>query len=204
MIARFSQGADALLAELTPTYGPRLQKRRTSFRPGAVEQRVLSARKDDRRLHVDAFPSNPVQGRRILRVFANIDPLERPRVWNVGDDDFETAARRFSPRLTRSRMGGLLQRFGLTRGQRTDYDQAMLDLHDAAKLDETYQAQAPRRRMTFPAGSMWVVYTDATLHAALVGQHALEQTYLMPPSAMQNEARSPLRILERVLERPLL
>lgn len=204
MIGRFSQEADALLAELTPTYGPRLQKRRTSFRPGAVEQRALSARKDDRRLHVDAFPSSPVQGRRILRVFANIDPLGRPRLWDVGEDDFETVARRYADRLRPKGGARLLERLGLTRGRRTPYDQAMLDLHDATKLDHAYQADAPRRRLAFPAGSMWVVYTDAALHAALSGQHALEQTYLLAPEAMQQEARAPVRVLERVLDRPLL
>ena len=51
-----------------------LQKKRTSFRPGAIETRALSPRKDDKRLHVDAFPSSPVQGRRIFRVFTNAHP----------------------------------------------------------------------------------------------------------------------------------
>ena len=80
----------------------------------------------------------------------------------------------------------------------------MLDLHDAAKLDDRYQADALRRRVEFPAGSMWVVYTDAAMHAALAGQHALEQTYLLAPHAMADESRAPLRILERVLGRALL
>ncbi len=205
MIRRFSTCADALLAELAPAYGPHLQKRRTSFRPGAVDQRALSPRKDDRRLHVDAFPANPVQGRRILRVFANVDPQARPRLWEVGEDDFEAIAGRFAGRLgRRGGHGGLMQRLGLTKGRRTAYDQAMLDLHDAAKLDGAFQAEAPRRRIAFPSGSMWVVYTDATLHAALAGQHALEQTYLLPPEGMQDETRAPVRILERRLGRALI
>ena len=204
MIGRFAQGANDLLADLTPRYAPALQRRRTSFRPGSIAGRVLSRRKDDRRLHVDAFPANPVQGRRILRVFANINPAGEPRVWNVGEEPFASVADRFRNRLTaRGRTAGLKVLLGVTKGRQTPYDQIMLQLHDAAKLDDGYQASAPYRRLEFPAGSMWVVYTDSVMHAALSGQHALEQTYLMPVGAMHQEAASPLRVLERLTGRAL-
>ncbi len=204
LIARFAQTADALLAELTPRYSQALQRRRTSFRPSAVVERALSRRKDDRRLHVDAFPASPVQGRRILRVFANVNPVGEPRVWNVGEEHFEAVAKRFLAQLTgRGRAAGLKAKLGLTRGRQSAYDQVMLQLHDAAKLDDAYQIQAPYRRLELPAGSMWVVYTDAVMHSALSGQHALEQTYLLPVDAMIDQATSPLRILERMTGRPL-
>ena len=61
MLGRFADRAEALLGELTPRYAGSLQRRRTSFRPGAIAGRALSRRKDDRRLHTDAFPSNPTQ-----------------------------------------------------------------------------------------------------------------------------------------------
>ena len=205
MIARFAQAADALLAELTPSYGGALQRRRTSFRPGAIAGRALSRRKDDRRLHVDAFPANPLQGRRILRVFANINPQGESRVWNVGEEDFETTVGRFRRRLTaRGRGAGLKASLGLTKGRQSTYDQMMLQLHDAAKLDDAYQASAPLRRLEFAAGTLWIVYTDSVMHAALAGQHALEQTYLMPVEAMQRPDRSPLRVLERLTQRRLV
>ena len=205
MVRRFADTAEALLAELTPGYGPALQRRRTSFRPGAIANRALSRRKDDRRLHVDAFPANPVQGRRILRVFANVNPHGGERVWEVGEEDFETTARRFESRLTaRGRGAALKSALGVTKGRQTAYDQVMLQLHDTAKLDDAYQASAPKRRTAFPAGSMWVVYTDSVLHAALSGQHALEQTYLLPVDAMQDAAVSPLRVLERLTARTLV
>ncbi len=204
MLARFSACADALLAAVAPGYVGALQKRRTSFRPGAVSQRVLSARKDDRRLHMDAFPTSPVQGRRILRVFANVNPAGEARVWEVGEDGFEAFARRSPLRATLPRAKAWwLERLGLTRGPRTPYDQLMLELHDGAKLDGAYQAQAAKRRLELPAGSMWIVYTDSVLHAALQGQHALEQTYLLPVDAMQDSAQAPLRILERLTGRTL-
>ncbi|WP_174301129.1 Kdo hydroxylase family protein [Caulobacter sp. S45] len=204
LIGRFAQTADALLAELTPRYAPALQRRRTSFRPGAIADRALSLRKDDRRLHVDAFPANPVQGRRILRVFANVNPEGEPRVWNVGEDPFDAVARRFLGRLVvKEHAATVKEALGLTKGRQSAYDQAMLRLHDAAKLDHGYQADAPRRRLELPADSLWVVYTDSVMHAALSGQHALEQTYLMPVEAMAEEALSPLRILERMTGRAL-
>ncbi len=205
MIGRFAQTADELLAELTPHYAPALQRRRTSFRPGAIAGRALSRRKDDRRLHVDAFPANPVQGRRILRVFANVNPAGEPRMWNVGEDPFETMAQFFRSHLTaRARAAGLKAALGVTKGRQAPYDQIMLQLHDAAKLDNGYQSSAPYRRLNLPAGSMWVVYTDSVMHAALSGQHAFEQTYLMPVEAMQDEANSPLRVLERLTGRALV
>ena len=205
MIQRFARTADALLTEVTPHYGPALQRRRTSFRPGAITDRPLSPRKDDRRLHVDAFPANPVQGRRILRVFANVNPDGESRRWDVGEEDFEVTAGRFRPHLkSRPSFAKIKAALGVTKGRQTGYDQVMLQIHDRAKLDEHYQASAPRRRLEFQAGSMWIVYTDAVSHAALSGQYAFEQTYLLNPSAMMEEEVSPLRALERLLDRALV
>lgn len=204
MMARYADQAAALLADLAPGYAPQLQRKRTSFRPGAVDVRAISPRKDDRRLHVDAFPANPVQGRRILRVFANADPEGRPRVWNVGEP-FEAYAARFLARVGRPAPGAALalQALGLTRGRRSPYDHAMLRLHDLAKLDADYAASAPRRQITFPAGVAWVVFTDAVPHAALSGRFALEQTFLLPVEAMAAPERSPLKVLERLTGRAL-
>lgn len=204
MLRRFSEHAAAVVAALAPGYAAGLEMRRTSFRPGPVDQRVLSPRKDDRRLHVDAFPANPVQGRRILRVFANVNPAGEARRWEVGEDDFAALATRFAPRLRRARPARLQQMLGVTRGLRTPYDQTMLDLHDLAKLDDSYQAEAPRRPIRFPPGAVWVVFTDAVAHAALSGQHALEQTFLLPVEAMAEPERSPLRTLERITGRRLI
>lgn len=200
MVARYAAFAEGLIDQLLPGYVSALQRRRTSFRPGQVAVRALSPRKDDRRLHVDAFPASPVQGRRILRVFSNVNPAGEARVWEVGDQDFEGFARDFAPRLKgkSAAVRGLMQTLRLTRGPRTAYDQAMLELHDMAKLDEAWQATAPRTRIAFPAGASWLVYTDSALHAALAGQHAFEQTYLLPVEAMYDPARSPLRTLERM------
>ncbi len=204
MIARYSAFAQDVLAKVAPDYGPHLQLRRTSFRPGPVDTRVMSKRKDDRRLHVDAFPSNPNQGRRILRVFTNVHPGGLERVWEVAEDDFEGYARRVIGQLTPRPGGAWREALGLTKGRRTGYDSVMLQLHDKAKLDDAWQAVEPKTRLGFPPGATWIVYTDSVLHAALSGQHAFEQTFYLPPDAMADPARAPVRVLERLMGRPLL
>ncbi len=205
MMGRFADWSLQVVKTLLPRYAGQVQRARTSFRPCEVEDRPQSPRKDDRRLHVDAFPSQPVQGRRILRLFANIDPEGRPRVWRVGEP-FEAFAAGFAPKLSAAPPGEALalRALGLTKGRRTAYDHAMLGLHDRAKEDDAWQASAPREEARFAAGSTWIVFTDATLHAAIAGQHALEQTFLLPVASMAEPERAPLRVLERLLGRGLV
>lgn len=204
MIARYSSFAEAVLARVAPLYGPHLQLRRTSFRPGPVDTRVMSKRKDDRRLHVDAFPANPNQGRRILRVFTNVHPAGLDRVWEIGEAEFEDYARRWIGRIDARSAGAWRQAVGLTKGRRTAYDAAMLQLHDKGKDDDAWQAAEPKRRISLAPGSTWIVYTDGVLHAALSGQHAFEQTFYLPADAMDDPARAPVKVLERLMGRPLL
>jgi hypothetical protein len=47
------------------------------------------------------------------------------------------------------------------------------------------------------------VQTDDVSHAAMRGQYVLEQTYYLPVNAMQDESKSPLRILENLLNQKL-
>ncbi len=91
MIARFATQATGLVAALFPAYASFLTRARTSYRPQPAVGRDVSWRKDDSRLHVDAFPSRPNGGERILRIFTNLNPAE-PRVWRVGEP-FESMAR---------------------------------------------------------------------------------------------------------------
>jgi hypothetical protein len=98
----------------------------------------------------------------------------------------------------------VLQALRLTKGRRTAYDHAMLRLHDLAKQDSLYQETAIRRRVSFASGTTWLVFTDATLHAALEGRNVLEQTFLLPCEAMSDPAMAPLKILERLTGRELV
>lgn len=205
MMQRFADGAARLLADLLPAYAPMLDRARTSFRPTEIAGRVSSPRHDDRRLHVDAFPSRPLAGRRILRLFSNVAPDGVPRAWRVGEP-FEPYARRFLPRIRAPLPGSAwaLQRLGLTKGRRTRYDHIMLGLHDQGKLDTTYQSGADHANVMFASGTTWMCFTDQVLHAAMAGHCALEQTFHLPVAAMMDPDSTPLRVLERLAERTLV
>ncbi len=205
LVARFSQHALNLITTVLPNYKDTIKIARTSFRPVEVSGRKTSYRKDDSRLHVDAFPANPNQGCRILRVFSNINPNGQNRVWRVGDS-FEAVARHFLPAVPRysPTIAGLLHWLNITKTRRSAYDHIMLQLHDRMKKDLRYQKTAPQAEVQFPPGSTWIVQTDQVSHAAMRGQHMLEQTFYLSVEAMQNPAQSPLKILERLTGRSLV
>ena len=205
MLDRFGRQTEGLLRALLPRYAPALERARTSFRPAEIAGRSYSPRKDDARLHVDAFPTRPMRGRRILRVFANIAPDGKPRQWRVGEP-FPDFAAKFLPRVRAGLpgQGWIMQRLHLTKGRRAPYDFLMLGLHDAAKLDAGYQASGPAAAVSFPAGSVWMCFTDSVLHAATAGHFALEQTFHLPVAAMARPEQAPLRVLETLAGRPLV
>jgi hypothetical protein len=211
LLDRYHSHARSLVEHLFPAYGPHLVAGRASFRPLAIGGEAKSWRADDRRLHVDAFPRRPAQGRRILRVFSNVNRSGEPRLWLIGGP-FADAATRFLPRSARLSTTAMrrlpwpawaLQGLGLTLGRRTEYDRLMLGLHDEMKADDAYQQSGVRRAFSFPAGSSWIAFTDMVPHAAIAGQHALEQTFYLPVHAMHHPERSPLRILETMTHRTL-
>ena len=205
MIGRFRQQARTLIDGLLPAYGPHLRMAPTSFRPAQVETRVQSWRADDRRLHVDSFPSRPNYGERILRVFTNVNPEGAPRVWRVGEP-FEDVARRFLPRTKPYShwQAKVLQALHVTKSFRSEYDHLMLQLHDAMKSDLDYQRDAAQETVPFPAGSVWVCFSDQTSHAVMSGQFMMEQTLHLPAASQYNPGASPLAILSRLTGRPLV
>jgi len=204
MLQRYYDRASDLLRALCPRYSDQLMPGFTSFRPAEIAGRTTSWRHDDTRLHVDAFPSRPLQGLRILRVFTNVNP-DKPRIWRVGET-FEQAAARFLPGIGRPRLGtaSMLSWLRITRGRRTPYDHFMLGIHDRMKADESYQSQVPQVQLAIPPGTTWACYTDSVSHAAMSGQFAFEQTFYLPVAAMNDPERSPLRILECMVGHSLL
>lgn len=200
MMARFSRYAHQLVQRLLPHYNNHLIMGRTSFRPVQISNRKTSYRKDDKRLHVDAFPSAPNQGKRILRVFSNINPHGENRIWRLGES-FEKVAARFLPGIKKPIPGTAraLRLLRITKSYRTLYDHYMLRMHNAMKADEQYQQQVEQQTVCFAPNQTWIVCTDHVSHAAMSGQYLLEQTFYLPVSAMLDEAKSPLRVLERML-----
>ena len=205
MVGRFRQQALQLVDDLLPEYKGQLRVAPTSFRPKQVETRAQSVRADDQRMHVDAFPSRPSYGERLLRVFTNLNPHGVPRVWRVGED-FETIARRFLPQAKPYRpwQAKLLNAVHATKSLRSEYDHLMLQLHDLMKFDEQYQKNGTQVTVPFPPGSVWVCFSDQATHAVMSGQFMMEQTLYLPPGKEVDPQASPLAILTRLMGRSLV
>jgi hypothetical protein len=206
MVKRYATTCRHFIEKLLPHYTSSLIQARTSFRPVEISGRKNpSYRKDDTLLHVDSFPSSPTRGQRILRIFTNVNPDNKPRVWRVGEP-FSDVVRKIHPKVSRPipGMARLLQLLQITKAYRTPYDHYMLQIHDTMKGDAAYQRTVPQEEIHFPAGSSWMVYTDQVSHAALAGQHVFEQTFHLPVEAIKHQQTNPLRVLEKYLEKALI
>lgn len=204
LVARYRDQASALVDRLFPHYRGHLKRGNTSLRLFGVEGRETSWRKDDTRLHVDAFPSNPTRGLRLLRVFTNLNPQGKPRVWRVGEP-FETFAPKYLPQIGRPLPGSawLLEKLHITKARRSEYDHLMLGLHDRGKADLDYQRNGPQQSIDFMPGTTWVVFSDQVLHAAMAGQFMMEQTFYLEPGAEKHPETAPRAVLERLTGRAL-
>ena len=205
MMQRFATSAVALVSGLFPNYAEKLERARTSYRPTEIAGRKYSPVHDDTRLHVDAFPTRPMRGRRIMRLFSNVHPGDLPRVWNVGEPFADMAGKMLpqlkTPPAIQSWINFLTHP---ANGLRSRYDNLMLGLHDTAKLDTDYQRATAKTEIRFPPGCTWLCYTDQVMHAALSGQFVLEQTFHLDIDAMSDPARAPIRVLEKITGRALV
>jgi len=194
---------DAFLAP----YAGRLQMDYASFRPLEEEGRDLSLHKRNDLLHVDAFPSRPTRGARILRVFTNVNPA-KDRVWVVAER-FPELASRFAgaaglPKYANatgawSQLKRGMSRVGLPVPDRAPYDEFMLHFHDWLKENaEFQQAKEGKEQIAFPPMATWLVFTDGVPHSALSGQFAMEQTFIVPVEALVAPEVSPIRVLEKL------
>lgn len=182
-----------LIDVFLPHYSANIIWGRTSFRPAEIKGRKSSKRKDDTRVHVDSFPATPVEGKRILRVFCNVNPNGIPRVWHVGEP-FNELVIKFKDKIPayNNFKANILKIFKVTKKKRTAYDHYMLNLHDRMKLDDKYQSELDKKTIEFPANSTWIVFTDNVSHAALSGQFLLEQTFYLNVEHMDNHSLAPL------------
>ncbi|MDF1758050.1 MAG: Kdo hydroxylase family protein [Legionellaceae bacterium] len=194
---RYAMYTKHLVDTLIPDYSSYLIWGRTSYRPAQVKGRISSKRKDDTRIHVDAFPSTPVKGLRIFRIFCNVNPYGEPRKWQVGEP-FSNVLQTFARNLPKysNTKANLLNLVGATKSKRSAYDHYMLHMHDSMKLDDQYQKNLNKETFDFPPNSTWMVFTDQVSHAALGGQFLLEQTFYLPVEHMHNPDLSPLKQLE--------
>ena len=205
MMTRYRTQSHLLVNTILPRYKDHLHLAPTSFRPNQIVTRNQSWRADDKRLHVDAFPSRPNYGERILRVFINVNPNKVPRVWRIGEP-FEAIVDRFlaDTKPYSAWQAKVLNAFGITKSLRSEYDHLMLQLHDSMKRDLNYQRNCPQLTVEFPTGSVWICFSDQTSHAAMSGQFMMEQTFHLPALNQYNPNTSPLAILRNHIGRELI
>jgi hypothetical protein len=212
LLHAFSAGAAAWLSRLLPHYALPLQRDRASFRPEEEATRALRLTARNDLLHLDAFPSRPSRGYRILRLFVNINPSDE-RVW-VTSDTFARLLERFGEKVGlpagdgrgwARRLGQeLLGLFQPGVQERTPYDSFMLRLHHFLKTNSEFQERAPRRFWHFAPGTAWLAFTDTLSHAELRGQYALEHSYFVAPQSLVLPEEAPAALLERACGLPVL
>src|SRR6266576_729281 len=84
IMQRYAAAVRSFVSLFLVPYAGKFQTDYASFRPLEEQGRDLPLHKRNDLLHVDAFPSRPTRGGRILRVFTNIHP-EKQRVWLTGE-----------------------------------------------------------------------------------------------------------------------
>jgi len=210
-IRNYAMQVRSFVEQFLAPYAGKFQMDYTSFRPLEEEGRDLPLHKRNDLLHVDAFPSRPTRGGRILRVFTNVNPA-KDRVWMIGKRFPELAERFAEAAGVKKFAGGSglrglkkgLSRIGLPIPDRAPYDEFMLHFHDWLKENSDFQAAKDgKEQIQFPPMATWLVYTDGVPHAALSGQFAMEQTFIIPVEALVSPEVSPIRVLEGLVGRAM-
>jgi 3-deoxy-D-manno-oct-2-ulosonic acid (Kdo) hydroxylase len=199
ILRAFSDAATGWLANLLPEYAGHWMRDRATLR--TEEEAVRHVRHNDA-LHIDNFADRPSRGRRILRLYANINPTE-PRVWQTSEKFPELLGRYQGRHRLPARdeaewcesLNGLQRLVQRDWSGRPAYDAFMLGMHQFLRASEDFQERAQRRLWTFPPASAWVLFSDALSHAVLRGQFALEHSFFVPQSCLVCPELSPLRLI---------
>ncbi|HXN24256.1 MAG TPA: Kdo hydroxylase family protein [Candidatus Dormibacteraeota bacterium] len=205
ILRAYSEQASQFVSTLLSPYKNGLRRDFASYRP--VEERGRPARLRARNdlPHVDAFPTRPTNGDRILRVFTNLNPTQN-RVWLTAET-FDVIAERYARQIGfptprtgfAAQAGARLARVLRWPGAgRAPYDDFMHRCHNFMKENDAFRAACPTQRWEFAPDATWMVYTDMVSHAVLEGQFAMEQTFIVSRHAMVLPAKSPISILERL------
>ena len=212
LLANFSRVVTDWMTATFPTYARGWQLDRVSYRPEeeAFRKLRLTARND--LLHVDAFPSRPTNGWRILRVFVNINPTES-RYWITADpfarllEKYGEAAGlpgAYQPALWSRLQDGVVKLFRPGRPARSEYDAFMLRFHNYIKANADFQKNCAKTQWEFKPGSAWLAITDTASHAVLRGRFAMEHSYFLSPETLALPDESPPALLGRACGRDVL
>jgi hypothetical protein len=211
IVAGYSLRSSQFLAELLPPYAGKWKLDFASYRPMEEQGRPARLRARNDLPHVDAFPTRPTNGDRILRLFTNINPAQN-RVW-ITTQNFDVIGPQFAKLIglpqkqsanpVAAAVRAIAAAVHLPGANRSPYDEFMHQCHNSMKEDREFQKNCPKHRWEFPPHSTWIVFTDFVSHAVLQGQYALEQTFIISRDAMVRPELSPLRILEKLAGHPL-
>jgi hypothetical protein len=211
IMRNYSKRSAHFLSQLLSPYAEKWRLDYASFRPFQEKGRQLRTRARNDLLHVDSFPTRPMHGSRILRFFTNINPDES-RYWTT-TEPFAQLAFKFGGKVRMPFPQGvdeslsaklirmskkIANQLGLPVVLRSPYDIFMLNLHNFLKENEEFQKTCPKDYWEFPPNSCWAVYTDQVSHAATAGQYALEQTLIIPRSALVDPEKAPVSVLEKL------
>ena len=217
IMQNYSEQVVRFLSNFLAPYAENWSLDYASFRPIEESGRALPLHKRNELLHVDAFPSRPTWGGRILRFFNNINPT-RNRVWEIGESfdrlagefAFDAGLGRVQKQASSSAWqafwsaGQMLGKLGVPIPDRSPYDRFMLRFHDYLKENASYQKESFKKRIEFPPNSTWIVFTDCVPHSVLSGQFALEQTFIIPFESLVAPEDSPIRVLENMCGQSLI
>jgi 3-deoxy-D-manno-oct-2-ulosonic acid (Kdo) hydroxylase len=207
----YSRSVADWLAHFLLPYAGHWQLDFASFRSIEEEGRDMPVHKRNDLLHVDAFPTRPSNGNRILRVFSNLNPTQ-PRVW-LTSDPFDVWAKEYGKPAGLEKVAAkgrshlypigrrafrLMRMAGIPVTDRSLYDEFMLSFHHYLKNSEQFQSGCRKSKWEFPPGSTWLVFTDMVPHAVLAGRFALEQTFLIARDWLLLPDRAPYRVLEKL------
>jgi hypothetical protein len=210
VLAGFAGQGEAWLAAALPRYARCWRPQRISLHPEEeATRRVRQSARNDL-MHLDAFPSRPSHGWRILRLYVNLNPTD-PRVW-VTSETFAVLLERYAKAVGLPTAGedswswqlgqtvlGLFQ----AGRRRSVYDRFMLRFHHFLKTHEEFQERCRKRFWTFPPGSAWLVFTDAVSHAVLRGRHALDYALFVAPESLALPELAPAALLQRACGVPV-
>lgn len=211
LLAKFAERATNWLAGFLPRYAAGWTLDRVSYRPLEEATRRLGWKSRNDLLHVDAFPSRPSNGNRILRLFANVNPTES-RIWATSHP-FSELLRRYGAAaglpdaplpLARQFKSTVLRIFNPYRAERSPYDAFMLRFHDHLKANKIFQEREPKCVWKFPPGSVWLAMTDTCSHSVLSGRYALEHSYFISPDTLALPDESPASLLAKAIGKPVL
>jgi hypothetical protein len=205
----YSRNVSAFVRTFLSPYAKGVRLDFASFRPIEEQGRKMPLNARNDLVHVDAFPTRPTNGDRILRVFTNIHPTQ-PRRWVTGDTfdilaaqmaadcGLSAIARHGRSSLQRAlhQVSTWFRKMGLRVKHRSPYDRFMLLFHDYLKQNDRFQKASPKYYSSFAPNSTWLVYTDMVPHAVLFGQFALEHTFIVSRSALLWPECAPIHILE--------